>query len=681
MRKHFLRDANARFRRGDYEGAVELYRQAKLEYPFEWLDASIAVCERRIASGVMPRKLDPVTEVMLANEGRLELSEVQRVTRLKAIKAVWEDKSEDVPAREVEKTPRDWPKDLFLPALPESTNDFRWLLDRSAKKGHSARPGLSVIVPVFNRPRILGITLACLANQVTNYSYEVIVVDDGSADDLLAVIRGFEGLIDIKYIRQPDKGFRVSAARNLGIKLCSYDWIGLLDCDMAPNRRWVQVCCEHLDLTDDLALIGPRKYIDTEGYSAEDFLKDPDLLVKLPEVVTNNEVAGRVKGEVSVDWRLKAFKETEGLRLCDTPFRYFAGGNIAFAKKWVKKVGGFDESFSAWGGEDVEFGYRLYREGCFFKAESNCLAYHQEPPGKENETDRKAGKAITQPLLEARVPYFYRKLQPIEQAVIKARPLVSIYIPAYNCEDYIVDAVESALNQTVTDLEVVVCDDGSTDSTWNVLEKNFLNNPRVRLLRQENGGIGAASNAAVRHCRGHYIGQLDSDDTLKSDAVELCLREFLRDPKLACVYTTYSNHDMREDTITPGYNWPIYSREKLATSMIVHHFRMFSARAWALTEGFDERIENAVDYDMYLKLSAVGPFYHVNKRAYVRRLHGENTSIRKLDRQKVNHFLVANRALKEQGATSYRLAPQNPEDPACRRYLWEPLADRNTRCG
>lgn len=154
-------------------------------------------------------------------------------------------------------------------------------------------------------------------------------------------------------------------------------------------------------------------------------------------------------------------------------------------------------------------------------------------------------------------------------------------------------------------------------------------------------------------CRGFYIGQLDSDDYLEPDAVALCLREFFSDRNLVCVYTTNRNVNKDGSLIADGYNWPEFSREKLITAMILHHFRMFTIRAWKITTGFDETIENAVDYDMYLKLSEVGKFKHINKICYNRTLHTENTSVKKLDIQKKNHFLVVNNALKRQGMNNY----------------------------
>ncbi|EKR5656260.1 glycosyltransferase, partial [Escherichia coli] len=548
---------------------------------------------------------------------------------------------------------------------------FKWLankkLVKDGRRENKNIDGLSIVVPTFNRSKILEITLACLCNQKTKFNYEVIVADDGSKENIEQVIRKFEQLIDIKYVRQKDNGYQLCAVRNLGLRTARYNFVAILDCDMAPNPLWVQSYMELLELDDDVALIGPRKYIDTTEYNYLEFLEDESLLEKLPGIITNNQVAGKIERSKSVDWRLEHFEKTDNLRLCNTPFRYFSGGNVAFAKKWLERASWFDEEFTHWGGEDNEFGYRLYREGCYFRSVDGAMAYHQEPPGKENETDRETGKSITIQLIQEKVPYYYRKIDKIENSTLKKVPLVSIYIPAYNCADHIVRCVDSALNQTITDLEVCICNDGSTDNTLKILEEYYGNHPRVRFITQKNKGIGAASNAAVKLCRGFYIGQLDSDDYLEPDAVELCLNEFKRDLSLACVYTTNRNVDSQGKLIENGYNWPEFSREKLTTAMICHHFRMFTARAWNLTDGFNEQISNAVDYDIYLKLSEVGPFKHINKICYNRVLHGDNTSIKKIGVQKENHFKVINESLARQGIKSYCFKPVNSDDSS-RKY-------------
>ncbi|HDY1769505.1 TPA: glycosyltransferase [Escherichia coli] len=672
------------YKNKNYRQALSLFEKVAEIYDVSWVEANIKLCQTALNLSEEVDKLnrkavidiDAATKIMCSNAKAISLNEVEKNEIISKYREITAKKSERAELKEVEPIPLDWPSDLTLPPLPESTNDYVWAGKRKELDDYPRKQliidGLSIVIPTYNRAKILAITLACLCNQKTIYDYEVIVADDGSKENIEEIVREFESLLNIKYVRQKDYGYQLCAVRNLGLRAAKYNYVAILDCDMAPNPLWGQSYMELLAVDDNVALIGPRKYIDTSKHTYLDFLSQKSLINEIPEIITNNQVAGKVEQNKSVDWRIEHFKNTDNLRLCNTPFRFFSGGNVAFAKKWLFRAGWFDEEFTHWGGEDNEFGYRLYREGCYFRSVEGAMAYHQEPPGKENETDRAAGKNITVQLLQQKVPYFYRKKEKIESATLKRVPLVSIYIPAYNCSKYIVRCVESALNQTITDLEVCICDDGSTDDTLRILQEHYANHPRVRFISQKNKGIGSASNTAVRLCRGFYIGQLDSDDFLEPDAVELCLDEFRKDLSLACVYTTNRNIDREGNLISNGYNWPIYSREKLTSAMICHHFRMFTARAWNLTEGFNESISNAVDYDMYLKLSEVGPFKHINKICYNRVLHGENTSIKKLDIQKENHFKVVNESLSRLGIKKYKYSPLTNLNE-CRKYTWEKI--------
>lgn len=477
------------YKNKNYRQALSLFEKVAEIYDVSWVEANIKLCQTALNLSEEVDKLnrkavidiDAATKIMCSNAKAISLNEVEKNEIISKYREITAKKSERAELKEVEPIPLDWPSDLTLPPLPESTNDYVWAGKRKELDDYPRKQliidGLSIVIPTYNRAKILAITLACLCNQKTIYDYEVIVADDGSKENIEEIVREFESLLNIKYVRQKDYGYQLCAVRNLGLRAAKYNYVAILDCDMAPNPLWVQSYMELLAVDDNVALIGPRKYIDTSKHTYLDFLSQKSLINEIPEIITNNQVAGKVEQNKSVDWRIEHFKNTDNLRLCNTPFRFFSGGNVAFAKKWLFRAGWFDEEFTHWGGEDNEFGYRLYREGCYFRSVEGAMAYHQEPPGKENETDRAAGKNITVQLLQQKVPYFYRKKEKIESATLKRVPLVSIYIPAYNCSKYIVRCVESALNQTITDLEVCICDDGSTDDTLRILQEHYANHP------------------------------------------------------------------------------------------------------------------------------------------------------------------------------------------------------------
>ena len=544
------------------------------------------------------------------------------------------------------KIPNVLPKDFELPDLVGLANDYTFLEEKVPSE---EEPDVSIVVLNYNRCDPLRKTLIGLLKQKYNKEkLEVIVVDDGSSTDTLAVIKEFDNSLNIKYFWHPDVGFTPSIARNAGVKIANNDFIILLDVDMYPKSNLVREYAKYSKIIKHAVLIGPRKYVNIDHISPDSFMKDSSFIERVPLVITNNDVAGKVEGIVSVDWRLSSFHQTNFLKSEKLPFRFFAAGNVAFSREEFLKIGGFDERFRAWGYEDGEVAFRFFNNGKYFIPVMEALAYHQEPKDGKNETDRSGGKSITAIHYASVCPY-YRHLAKDEEIEYEV-PKVSIYIPAYNAEKTIVDAVESVLMQTYQDIEVCICDDGSTDNTLKILDRFYKENPKVRWKSQSNKGIGAASNTAVAMCKGLYIGQLDSDDILAKDVVEKCVSHLEKDMELGLVYTSYENQNM-DGTITPGYNYPVFTREKLTTAMIAHHFRMFRRRDWARAGGFNEHIKNAVDFDFYLKLSERTKAFHLNIIGYRRRIHGQNTSVVNNKEQNKNAMKVVNDSLKRQGLT------------------------------
>ena len=99
-------------------------------------------------------------------------------------------------------------------------------------------------------------------------------------------------------------------------------------------------------------------------------------------------------------------------------------------------------------------------------------------------------------------------------------PLISILIPAYQAEKTISRCLDSALSQSCDNYEIVVIDDGSTDSTLSICGM-YCNNERVRLYTQENKGIAFTRQRLVELAKGRYLQFVDADDWIESDLVEL----------------------------------------------------------------------------------------------------------------------------------------------------------------
>jgi glycosyltransferase involved in cell wall biosynthesis len=132
-------------------------------------------------------------------------------------------------------------------------------------------------------------------------------------------------------------------------------------------------------------------------------------------------------------------------------------------------------------------------------------------------------------------------------------PLLSVVIPAYNVAPYIRAAVESALAQTLRSLEVIVVDDGSTDDTSAVLDaiERDWNDPRLRVIRQENGGPSVARNTGISDARGVFIGFLDPDDIWAPEKAALQIALMQQDETIGIGFS--NSEYLTEEGLRTGY--------------------------------------------------------------------------------------------------------------------------------
>lgn len=99
-------------------------------------------------------------------------------------------------------------------------------------------------------------------------------------------------------------------------------------------------------------------------------------------------------------------------------------------------------------------------------------------------------------------------------------PLLSIIVPVYNVEAYIVECLESILSQTFSNYEVILSDDGSTDNSGKICDEYAAKDPRFKVIHKTNGGVSSARNAALDICSGKYLTMLDPDDSIAADTYE-----------------------------------------------------------------------------------------------------------------------------------------------------------------
>jgi glycosyltransferase involved in cell wall biosynthesis len=186
-------------------------------------------------------------------------------------------------------------------------------------------------------------------------------------------------------------------------------------------------------------------------------------------------------------------------------------------------------------------------------------------------------------------------------------PLVSVIIPVYNGSRYIVQAVESALRQTFTNLEIIIVDDGSTDRTQQVLQP-YLD--RIRYIYQENQGVAAARNIACQLAQGEFLAFLDADDYFLPSKLEKQLACFDQDPALDMVQTGWLMVDETGKDIFEMKPWQQAPKLDLESFIIFKCVRpsamMLRRKWWEKLGGFNDNFPLAEDLDFALRLALKG---------------------------------------------------------------------------
>ena len=134
--------------------------------------------------------------------------------------------------------------------------------------------------------------------------------------------------------------------------------------------------------------------------------------------------------------------------------------------------------------------------------------------------------------------------------------IVSVIMPVYNTASYLAEAVESVTNQSFSDWELILINDGSTDDSGTICESYAASDPRIHVIHQENRGLSAARNTGLRTASGEYIQFLDSDDWLFPDALEVLLKAitaFQTDMVIFDLQYEWEDHSLHErSALKPG---------------------------------------------------------------------------------------------------------------------------------
>lgn len=206
-------------------------------------------------------------------------------------------------------------------------------------------------------------------------------------------------------------------------------------------------------------------------------------------------------------------------------------------------------------------------------------------------------------------------------------PKVSVIIPTYNRDRFIGDAVQSVLNQTFRDFEVIVIDDGSTDQTREMVQA--FSSEKLRYIYQPNQGRSNARNHALRLTNGRYIAFLDSDDLYLPDKLALQVEHMDSHPKIGMIYTSAycidENGLLKKEKYEATVSGCIYEDIAFFVPVtITLPTVMVRREVLDKVGGFDEAMARFEDTDMWRRISKHYQINALHERTCLLRTHTDN---------------------------------------------------------
>lgn len=224
-------------------------------------------------------------------------------------------------------------------------------------------------------------------------------------------------------------------------------------------------------------------------------------------------------------------------------------------------------------------------------------------------------------------------------------PLISIVMPAYNAEKYIKAAVDSVLNQSFSDFELIVADDGSTDDTGAIIKG--YNDPRIKYLYQKNAGASKARNLGIINSRGKYVAFLDADDVWMPFKLMKQVYKFAQNPELGLVYgwvrSIYPDGRLKYVSRPNKEGW-VYKDLLLNNFQHNGSIQMVKKECFETVGLFDETLPHCQDYDLWVRIAKKYQFGVINDILVEYRVLPNSLSKQHKKLQK-NHFAIIEREL------------------------------------
>ncbi|MCB0753010.1 MAG: glycosyltransferase, partial [Ignavibacteriae bacterium] len=517
---------------------------------------------------------------------------------------------------------------------------------------------VSICCLTYNHENFIKKALDGFLIQETNFDFEIIVYDDASDDKTQTIIK--------KYVEKyPDKIFPIFQKENKfsqGIKISNvYVW---------PKTRGKYIAlCEGDDYwTDPLKLQKQVNFLEQN----DDYVityHNSKVINEVGEITSNSNLPDVNKKDFSEDELIKGrwiitltmcfrnvLKEYPSYLWGDTALTSFLG-NSGKGKYLDSIEDGFYRMHptSMWSSKSEEykksiqvdiFG-RLNKLYCeigkpeyqdYFKNMFNermvevFNILHSKPSLKVPEQLVKTINDYPQ-LINSQNKLVFQKINTEQyktsNGLIEESPLFSLIMPNYNNENHIAQAIDSVLNQTYKNWELIIVDDSSTDNSVDVIS-SFLHDKRINLIKlDKNRGVANAKVTGIKKSNGPIFGTMGADDALVEDTIEVMVAAHLKYSECGLIYPQFIYCDENLNPVRKGFSAQVQSSSTNLDQNVVSNIKTYKKCYYNLTEGYDVNLRFAEDKDISYKMEEVSKLHFVDKELYMYRVHENSISNKK----------------------------------------------------
>ena len=487
---------------------------------------------------------------------------------------------------------------------------------------------VTIVIPVYNGSNFMKVAIDSAIAQ-TYDNKEILVINDGSTDngetEKIALSYGNK----IRYIKKENGG--VATALNLAIKEMKGDYLSWLSHDDIYKPYKIEKQIETIKKLEDKTTI---------------LFSNVELIDEKGEIFCTTNYSNLMTHEELCQGIYPVIKGTVN------------GCSMLISKKCFDKVGLFNENLKT--SNDYEMWLRLFKEFKSYLIEEPLIQYRihkNQDTTKSPYTLKEANKLWVDIINNLTVKeiegwsfepfnvymdlYFqmyyskYNEAYPVaykkaKEIYDKSTPKVSIIMPCYNSEKYIEKAIQSVLDQTYRNFELIIIDDDSTDKTWEIIEQYAKKDFRVICTKKDENekGISKSMNKGIEMARGEYITRMDSDDIIIPEKIFRQVQFLDKNEE----YGVCSVNIAMMDNLGNIYNENVYPEQKvpsewtfLWTNPVPNAPCMYRTNIIKDNNITFSNLRTAEDYDFLEKLITKTKVYMINLPLYYYRYNEKST--------------------------------------------------------